>query len=79
MTHQGNLPEYHRTRFLNLLVSAMDDKGYKLYVMWIPKDETQDLPILTDGNITIGQAKVVIMTIQIINNSFLSYCSGGLS
>ena len=78
MTHQGNLPEYHRTRFLNLLVSAMDDKGYKLYVMWIPKDETQDLPILTDGNITIGQAKVVIMTIQTINNSVLFYYSGGL-
>ena len=51
----------------------MDDKGYKLYVMCIPKDETQDLPILTDGNITIGQAKVVIMTIQTINNSVLSY------
>ena len=51
----------------------MDDKGYKLYVMWIPKDETQDLPTLTDGNITIGQAKVVIMTIQTINNSVLSY------
>ena len=58
---------------MNLWVSTMDDKGYKLYVMWIPKDETQDLPILTDGNITIGQAKVVIMTIQTINNSVLSY------
>ena len=46
MTNQGNLNEYHRTQFLNPLVSAMDDEGYKLYVMCIPKDETQDLPIL---------------------------------
>ena len=73
MTNQGNLNEYNRTRFLNPLVSAMDDEGYKLYVMCIPKDETQDLPILTDGNITIGQAKVVILTILTINNSVLSY------
>ena len=70
MTDQGT-SEYFRTKFMQPLVSAMDENGYNLFMLCVPKDEENDLPILIDGNVTIMRAKVIIMNIQTGNNLFI--------
>ena len=70
MTDQGT-SEYFRTKFMQPLVSAMDENGYNLFMLCVPKDEENDLPILIDGNVTITRAKVIIMNIQTGNNLFI--------
>ena len=60
MTDQG-MSEYFRAKYMQPLVSAMDQSGYNIFMLCVPKDEETDLPILTDGNVTITRAKVIIM------------------
>ena len=50
------------------LVSAMDENSYNIFMLCVPKDEETDLPILTDGNITITRVKVII---SISNQQYL--------
>ena len=45
--------------------------GYNLFMLCVPKDEKNDLPILIDGNVTITRSKVIIMNIQTGNNLFI--------
>ena len=49
----------------------MDENGYNIFMLCVPKDKETDLPILTDGNVTITRAKVIIMNIQTGNNLFI--------
>ena len=67
MTDQGT-SEYFRTKFMQPLVSAMEENWEWLQPLHVPKDEENDLPILIDGNVTITRAKVIIMNIQTGNN-----------
>ena len=67
MTDQG-MSEYFRAKYMQPLVSAMDQSGYNIFVLCVPKDEDTDLPILTDGNITIVRAKEII---SISNQQYL--------
>lgn len=60
-TPQGD-PDY-RTKFLGPLTSAMGNMGYDVQVMCLPKSSSSDLPILTEGNVTIARAKVIICRI----------------
>ena len=54
--------DYH-TKFLGPLTSAMGNMGYDVQVMCLPKSSSSDLPILTEGNVTIARAKVIICQI----------------
>ena len=69
MTDQG-MSEYFRAKFMQPLVSAMDENWEWLQPLHVPKDEVNDLPILIDGNVTITRAKVIIMNIQ-TGNKFI--------
>ena len=61
--NNAHLSDFYRTKYLGPLTSAMSAMGYDVHVLCLPKESstTSDLPILTDGNVTIARAKVLFI------------------
>ena len=59
--NNAHLSDFYRTKYLGPLTSAMSAQGYDVHVLCLPKESStsSDLPILTDGNVTIARAKVI--------------------
>ena len=59
--NNARLSDFYRNKYLGPLTSAMGNMGYDVQVMCLPKSSSSDLPILTEGNVTIARAKVIII------------------
>ena len=56
----AHLSDHHRNKYLEPMTNALGILGYDVHVMCVPKMLSSDLPILTDGNVSITRAKVII-------------------
>ena len=55
----AHLSDNQKSNYLVPMTNALGIMGYDVLVMCVPKSTSSDLPILTDGNVSIARAKVM--------------------